>query len=411
MLLRGKTSDEIEWSDIEQLVLDRTTESETLEFKGAFNDKGTMLLVKGDSDFRNKIRKALCAFSNAGGGTFIVGITEDKDKKHVAGSIQPFDDPVERAEELQRSLFDQLRPSPPMKVRAVQRADGKGVVLASVAESNRKPVSMGEYEAFVRRGTETRRMSIDEIKSATLLQDRRLANLEKSLDRNVQTLRNETLWGANSHTLLVCVTSHEAVDFGPLDTPCSQFSDNTETEFLDAGSRGYLRAYVDGRNWRPVLGGLKSISGSREEMAQAVRTRLRRGVCLTIAQDQEQDRDFAGRPNSRAVLRLRAIAAEVCFALRSYLRLAQGADIALPSGVLQVALNADVPVAFSDGLSQPIAATSAKLGLVEFDRREFEGTGGALACIRELQRDFYNLAGLRFEPSAMWTLTEDQLMA
>ncbi|MBC2697232.1 MAG: ATP-binding protein [ANME-2 cluster archaeon] len=67
-MLFKKPLSKLEYSDLEKLKSDKTTESEILEYKKEYNEK--------KAEHENKLLKVVASFSNSNGGFLIYGIEE-----------------------------------------------------------------------------------------------------------------------------------------------------------------------------------------------------------------------------------------------------------------------------------------------------------------------------------------------
>jgi Putative DNA-binding domain len=160
--ITSKPLDQIEWPDIEYLVSNSVEEGQFIDFKD-----GRIFEAKGLSrSGREDLAKAVVAFTNAYGGTVIVGI-EDKDD--LAVSLDHIvDDLSQRTESLERSLRDTI--DPPIAgfaVRAIHKDEKSGAIILRVPASVTAPHGFGRPPVcYVRQGKNSNPMSMRDVQSA-----------------------------------------------------------------------------------------------------------------------------------------------------------------------------------------------------------------------------------------------------
>ena len=175
---------------IEQLVkaeeihgLIGTSESHVLEFKADFSgpiDK---------KDAKTDLVKEVVAFSNAHGGTLIIGVAEKsmgRDKPAVASHINPLDRIQAKRAIVEQVIKDGIEPmNPNVRCKAVEIGDGNGVIIVSVGMAPRSPVmSLYDNKAYRRVGTISQKMSMWEIQDMVIERAREIEGYAKTLERD-----------------------------------------------------------------------------------------------------------------------------------------------------------------------------------------------------------------------------------
>lgn len=184
MTLSRKNFAAIALADIEELVSRGVRENSELEFKGELPfklDKGTpeikvdRWITKGDrlGDYaRDEILAELVSFANADGGTLVIGVREDKSDEGRASGLNP----IPQCEDLARRVLNYCEDSvePPLSYVAAKgvisdAATGAGFVVLRVARSLSGPHRVrSNAHFFIRRGERAAKMTVREIKDATL---------------------------------------------------------------------------------------------------------------------------------------------------------------------------------------------------------------------------------------------------
>lgn len=183
--------------ELEQLVAAQETENLYLEFKGYHCQEGK-LPVKD----RDELIKEIAAFANAEGGSIILGIHEDKERR-VAARLEDIGITIGEFDEMvmavQQSLFTKVRP----RVHGVQYQkvsvnEDKIAVVIHVPRSYIKPhaLTTGSMDTFpMRHPGGVTYMSVDDIRRTVLgsnllgeLQAFRKERVEKLLDGSLMYL-------------------------------------------------------------------------------------------------------------------------------------------------------------------------------------------------------------------------------
>ena len=175
--LLSKEINEIQWSDLEDLIKDNSSEDERLEFKSALSSKGRDdPWYSGASDIgdkaRNELLEEVIAFANACGGCLVLGMEETPDKPPRAAKIRPVPRCVELADRLALQARDCIEPKlPVIHIRGIPTGpDGAGVVVVRVETSRLRPHRLlANKECYVRRHDRSEKMTMREIRDLTLL--------------------------------------------------------------------------------------------------------------------------------------------------------------------------------------------------------------------------------------------------
>jgi len=136
---------------------------------------------------KERLFKEIVAFANRSGGRLFLGIQESPEKPPKAKQITPVPRCHDLAEILERSARDQIEP--PLSSFAVHgvvtEADGfGGVVVFDVGRSVLAPHrSKIDLHCYIRRGTESRPMTMTEIQDVMLHLGRHLDGVAKTAGR------------------------------------------------------------------------------------------------------------------------------------------------------------------------------------------------------------------------------------
>ena len=196
----SKPRDEIDISDIENLIDSQVPEGEQIEFKGTLPAKGDdspdpwMSEQKRIGDrAKNEILKEAVAFANAHGGTLLLGIGESKSRPPVAAGISPIPRCEELAERLKLVFRDCVEPQlPVLDVFAVPTEDESGVVIIRVGRSRLAPHRVTKTLVCPARRTDRcEEMTMREIQEMTLNVSRGLERLDKRLSDRSERFQEE----------------------------------------------------------------------------------------------------------------------------------------------------------------------------------------------------------------------------
>ncbi|MEE9240230.1 MAG: ATP-binding protein [bacterium] len=191
----SKLIDQLTVRDVEGLKGEE--EGQLLEFKGELSHeeggtdpwyttprKGASR--KGPSEYaKERIFRALVAFTNAEGGWFVLGLQETKAKPPRVKSIKPLPDCHELAERLERAAQDWIDPPiPSLRCRGIEMKPGNsaGVIVCRASRSPIAPhrlyKSRRPREAYKRIGNESKPLMMREIQDLTLDRARGLAAID-----------------------------------------------------------------------------------------------------------------------------------------------------------------------------------------------------------------------------------------
>jgi len=187
----SKRIGELTAEDLQDLVAKGWSENENLEFKSELsarqNAKDPWYTGGKIADLaKEKLFKEIVAFANRSGGRLFLGIQESAEKPPRATKITPLPKCNDLAEILERSARDLIEP-PLSSFSAhgvVIEADGSsGVVIFEVGRSVAAPHrSKIDRQCYIRRGTESRPMTMTEIQDVTLRLSRHLDEITKRFE-------------------------------------------------------------------------------------------------------------------------------------------------------------------------------------------------------------------------------------
>jgi hypothetical protein len=167
---------ELKAEDIQELAAQELSEDENVEFKSELaarqNAKDPWYTGGKVGDFaKEKLLKEIIAFANRSGGRIFLGVQESAEKPPRAKQITHVPRCHDLAEILERSARDLIEPSlSAFAARGVvTEADGSGVVVFEVVRSVNAPHrSKIDRQCYIRRGTESKPMTMTEIQDVTL---------------------------------------------------------------------------------------------------------------------------------------------------------------------------------------------------------------------------------------------------
>ena len=187
-MLRGQIS-AIAYGDIENLCVDQTPESRTLEFKRT-------LPGRTDKD-RYEFAKDIAAFANSGGGDIVFGIDE---KDGVANAVVPISDETADAacRRLGQIIDSAIEPNIfGMQLRPIVTGDSGFVLVARVPASFAGPhrITLNGHNRFVKReAAYTRDMSYAEIRAEFLKMGDLHSLAEKARSEGIKRVLSRTTW-------------------------------------------------------------------------------------------------------------------------------------------------------------------------------------------------------------------------
>jgi hypothetical protein len=139
-------------------------------------------------DAKDELAAEIIAFANAGGGTLIVGIGEDRATKRAIPPIVPLPRCKEAAERLHQAITDRIEPKLPMFEceGVITEADGNsGVVIMRTLESYLAPHRHTQNRhCYVRRNDRAEPMSMREIHDLTLRNARFTEEIDRAFARS-----------------------------------------------------------------------------------------------------------------------------------------------------------------------------------------------------------------------------------
>jgi hypothetical protein len=167
--------------DLKELYSRAWPESQNIEYKGRLPaDKGRTDGWYSDGEIseyaKQKIFKEIVAFANSSGGRLFLGIDESSEKPPSATGIREIPRCHDLAERLLRAASDWIEPPiNALDARAITtNNDGGGVIVFDVPSSHSAPHRHKNLSCYVRRGTESRPMTMYEIQDLTLRLNRRI---------------------------------------------------------------------------------------------------------------------------------------------------------------------------------------------------------------------------------------------
>ena len=208
-----KRPDQIDISDIEELITSGVPEGQHLEFKSTLPSNGK----KPDPWFdgqnkigdkaRNELLEEAVAFANAQGGTLLVGISESKDKPPIADKVMPLPECAELADRLGKMLRDCVKPQiPQLEVFGVPVVGDSGVIVIRVGQSRLAPHQVATTRiCSVRQADRCERMEMKDIQEMTL---RVHAGVSKDIERFEKRLSDRS--AVFQEELSRLITPHES---------------------------------------------------------------------------------------------------------------------------------------------------------------------------------------------------------
>lgn len=201
-------------TDLADLKSSGMAESQFLDFKQAPSARGGHRTSEGDwnsEDSRRELAKDVVAMANADGGILVLGAEESADKPPRIVDFSPFAKCHDVAKSLQQSLADIVDPFlVGLQCRGISIADDLGVVVVSVPSSIDAPhaVKQGKSRlaSYVRRGDESRPMTMRDIQSMTFLSAQALNHLDETLSSRRTAFAEMDVADQGSHAIGYRVT-------------------------------------------------------------------------------------------------------------------------------------------------------------------------------------------------------------
>ena len=402
-----KRLSELTADDIKALVERRAAEGMELEFKQALDDK------QGFENARDDLAREIIAFANAYGGTLVVGIAEDGDRR--AGSITPLKDCNTLAERLAKAVPDRIEPRIPgfECEGVVTEANGTdGVVVirvpASVLGPHRFKVTAKSRDGhiYVRRNTESMPTSMQEVHDLVLNQarsgDRQLEMRSKAYDRFDAERARISFPDGNSLMATEASFVAVAVPVARLQVPDLIGRMPVEPHALvfplEVATDGHTGAAIPvyGRSsWSPRLRGIRTACVDRS-MAAALDAG-EDGVVTTGFWCAPSDARLRGGTPSVYLAWLLAAAASVLVRLEKARRRASYPDAQyVLTG--RLVLRGDWLMALSDAPDGSGRVGMDHLGQVDLPEHLVGGVAGFHEIMLSLERDLVNASGNSFVP-------------
>jgi Putative DNA-binding domain len=179
----------IAWSDILALKDSGREEDDTIEYKSSFSC-GQDFLAVSDQQRKNAtddIAREVVAFLNGRGGDVLIGVKEASNENPVIETITPLANVLETADRLDSAIAALIEPKQAIiGVRAIRLTDvaTDGVIVIRAPSSLRAPHRTSrDKECYIRRGSKSVPMPMDEIQDVTLGRAMRRSERNAMLDR------------------------------------------------------------------------------------------------------------------------------------------------------------------------------------------------------------------------------------
>ena len=195
----SKPADQVDTSDLKELIDSEVPESDQIEFKERLSTKGDSddrWITHGDrlgDRARNELLEEAVAFANAYGGALLLGIRESESRPPVAAEIKPIPRCADLAERLKLVFRDRVEPQiPVIEIFAVPTDGDCGVVVIRTGRSRMAPHRvMPKRKCPIRRSDRCEEMTMREIQDLTLNLSRGLERLERQLEERSSRFEKE----------------------------------------------------------------------------------------------------------------------------------------------------------------------------------------------------------------------------
>ena len=159
MILDNKSLDQLQISDFETLIHNRTPEDRFLEYKEA--------AYSGRADDIREMLRDVIALANADGGYLIMGIREDASGR--AETIIPIEGLIDKTQAIRLVCLDGISERiEGLEIKAYETSPDKGLTRIRVPRSDHRPhmvIREHRTDFYRRYDTDKREMTIDEIRS------------------------------------------------------------------------------------------------------------------------------------------------------------------------------------------------------------------------------------------------------
>lgn len=277
--------------DIDRLIAAQVAENEELEFKRALatSDGQPDSWMAGTDKIgkiaKRELAKEIIAFANSRGGTVILGIGEDGEKR--AASKHPVPKCRDLADRLGQSIASSVDPAlGSLEAWGIETdGNGDGFVVLKVPASFRAPHrDRDERECYRRVGDRSEPMDMRSIQDLVLLRARGIETVEATLERRSSSMRPQAqeepanIASQPERILRPCLVRATAVPLEPvyIDGLATRREFHLPLPDLGTGRRS-IQQFSSSR-WSPVLRGIKA----GEDWSFYQRTLLHSGLVETI---------------------------------------------------------------------------------------------------------------------------------
>lgn len=289
---------DLAWDDIERLVEGRREEDDTIEFKVGFKggDDYAALNDKAREQALDALAREALAFLNTRGGDLVIGVEEERGPRPVASSAPGILNPDDAADRIARGLAALIEPAQTnIAVRSVINPSDptRGAILVRVQPSVRAPHrSKRTRNCYVRRGSESVPMAMDEIQDLTLYRSRLRLEQSELLDRQF----TDFIAGKAQHRYLGTEIFHVRTVVFPYLEQSLKVDDEVLVSLGNRNPVYYDRSGQSSSNdvafrglygsWKPVLRGKKResfdeiVRGEHADILFACKIVKESGICI-----------------------------------------------------------------------------------------------------------------------------------
>lgn len=189
MSIFSKLFDDINFSDVQELVSQGVQEKQNIEYK-------RQAYGKSDSDIKD-MHKDVSSMANASGGYLFLGIKEDDDNAGIPEEIIGIGNAEQERDRILSSCISSIEPRiPGLKAQVISNEDCSLSVLAIfIPKSTRAPHMItfkGHNRFWIRHDRQISMMSVDEISQAFLRSSNLAENAERFLKQRIRTLKSKS---------------------------------------------------------------------------------------------------------------------------------------------------------------------------------------------------------------------------